>query len=79
MGKSLSGIGGVETGSDAAEFILLGSDTVQVRVEVLLIRCRCFLCIWRQDVRGALLNGGRDELVVPCSKFVRVCQIMEVF
>lgn len=29
-GVSLSGIGGVETGSDAAEFILLGSDTVQV-------------------------------------------------
>lgn len=28
---SLSGIGGVETGADAAEFILLGSDTVQVR------------------------------------------------
>ena len=27
---SLSGIGGVETGADAAEFILLGSDTVQV-------------------------------------------------
>ena len=30
-GRSLSGIGGVETGADAAEFILLGSDTVQVR------------------------------------------------
>lgn len=30
-GASLSGIGGVETGGDAAEFILLGSDTVQVR------------------------------------------------
>lgn len=29
-GKSLSGIGGVETGKDAAEFILLGADTVQV-------------------------------------------------
>ncbi|CAN5521386.1 hypothetical protein BH18VER1_BH18VER1_08970 [soil metagenome] len=29
-GRSLSGIGGVETGHDAAEFILLGSDTVQV-------------------------------------------------
>ncbi len=29
-GVSLSGIGGVETGADAAEFILLGSDTVQV-------------------------------------------------
>ena len=29
-GRSVSGIGGVETGEDAAEFILLGSDTVQV-------------------------------------------------
>ena len=29
-GKTLSGIGGVETGNDAAEFILLGCDTVQV-------------------------------------------------
>ncbi|GMH36184.1 hypothetical protein BSKO_04052 [Bryopsis sp. KO-2023] len=28
--KSLSGLGGVEIGTDAAEFILLGSDTVQV-------------------------------------------------
>lgn len=27
---SLSGIGGVETGGDAAEFILLGASTVQV-------------------------------------------------
>ncbi len=30
QGRSVSGIGGVETGADAAEFILLGSDTVQV-------------------------------------------------
>ncbi len=30
LGRTLSGIGGVETGHDAAEFILLGSDTVQV-------------------------------------------------
>jgi len=29
-GRSLSGIGGVETGNDAAQFILLGCDTVQV-------------------------------------------------
>ncbi len=29
-GKTLSGIGGIETGKDAAEFILLGCDTVQV-------------------------------------------------
>ena len=28
--RTLSGIGGVETGSDAAQFILLGADTVQV-------------------------------------------------
>src|SRR3954469_1304236 len=30
QGKSLSAIGGVETGYDAAQFILLGGDTVQV-------------------------------------------------
>ena len=29
-GRSLSGIGGIENGGDAAQFILLGSDTVQV-------------------------------------------------
>jgi dihydropyrimidine dehydrogenase (NADP+)/dihydropyrimidine dehydrogenase (NAD+) subunit PreA len=29
-GKTLSAIGGVETGGDAAQFILLGGDTVQV-------------------------------------------------
>lgn len=32
QGKSLSGIGGVETGNHAAEFILLGANTVQVSV-----------------------------------------------
>ena len=30
QGRSLSGIGGVERGGDAAEFLLLGADTVQV-------------------------------------------------
>ena len=29
-GRSLSALGGVETGHDAAQFILLGADTVQV-------------------------------------------------
>jgi dihydroorotate dehydrogenase subfamily 1 len=29
-GRTLSGLGGIETGGDAAQFILLGSDTVQV-------------------------------------------------
>lgn len=36
QGRSLSGIGGVDTGADAAEFILLGSDTVQVCTGVML-------------------------------------------
>ena len=31
QGRTLSGLGGVNTGRDAAEFILLGSHTVQVR------------------------------------------------
>uniref|UniRef100_A0A7S0R1P0 dihydropyrimidine dehydrogenase (NADP(+)) n=1 Tax=Pyramimonas obovata TaxID=1411642 RepID=A0A7S0R1P0_9CHLO len=34
--KSMSGIGGVETGYDAAEFILLGSNTVQVCTGVMV-------------------------------------------
>src|SRR5436189_1018749 len=29
-GRSLSGLGGIESGNDAAQFILLGGDTVQV-------------------------------------------------
>jgi dihydropyrimidine dehydrogenase (NADP+)/dihydropyrimidine dehydrogenase (NAD+) subunit PreA len=29
-GRTLSGLGGIESGEDAAQFILLGSDTVQV-------------------------------------------------
>ncbi|XP_020261319.1 dihydropyrimidine dehydrogenase (NADP(+)), chloroplastic-like [Asparagus officinalis] len=33
---SLSGIGGVETGGDATEFILLGANTVQVRLHMLV-------------------------------------------
>ena len=32
--RDLSGIGGVETGSDAAEFLLLGANSVQVRFGV---------------------------------------------
>ena len=30
--RDLSGIGGVETGRDAAEFLLLGANSVQVRL-----------------------------------------------
>ena len=35
-GKPISGIGGIETGEDAAQFILLGSSTVQVCTGVML-------------------------------------------
>ncbi|KAL4196131.1 hypothetical protein AMTRI_Chr04g181830 [Amborella trichopoda] len=35
-GRSLSGIGGVETGDHAAEFILVGADTVQVCTGVMM-------------------------------------------
>lgn len=34
--RTLSGIGGVETGEDAAQFILLGSHTVQVCTGVMI-------------------------------------------
>ena len=40
-GRSLSGIGGVETGTDAAQFILLGADTVQVCTGVMKFGYEC--------------------------------------
>src|SRR5260370_7490327 len=40
-GRSLSGIGGVESGNDAAQFILLGCDTVQVCTYVMKVGYRC--------------------------------------
>jgi dihydropyrimidine dehydrogenase (NADP+)/dihydropyrimidine dehydrogenase (NAD+) subunit PreA len=40
-GRSLSGIGGVESGSDAAQFILLGCDAVQVCTYVMKVGYRC--------------------------------------
>lgn len=39
--KTLSGIGGVESGNDAAQFILLGCDTVQVCTYVMKVGYRC--------------------------------------
>ncbi len=39
--RSLSGLGGVESGSDAAQFILLGSDTVQVCTGVMKFGYGC--------------------------------------
>ena len=40
-GRTLSGIGGVESGNDAAQFILLGADTVQVCTYVMKVGYRC--------------------------------------
>jgi dihydropyrimidine dehydrogenase (NADP+)/dihydropyrimidine dehydrogenase (NAD+) subunit PreA len=40
-GRSLSGLGGIESGNDAAEFILLGSDTVQVCTGVMKFGYEC--------------------------------------
>src|SRR3954465_14870334 len=40
-GRSLSGLGGIETGNDAAQFILLGSDTVQVCTGVMKAGYEC--------------------------------------
>src|SRR3989440_12780129 len=40
-GRSLSGIGGIESGNDAAQFILLGCDTVQVCTYVMKVGYRC--------------------------------------
>ena len=39
--RDLSGIGGVETGTDAAEFLLLGANSVQVSGAELTIQARC--------------------------------------
>lgn len=40
-GRSLSGLGGIETGRDAAEYILLGADTVQVCTGVMKFGYEC--------------------------------------
>lgn len=40
-GRSLSGLGGIESGKDAAQFILLGADTVQVCTGVMKFGYEC--------------------------------------
>src|SRR5207302_1816730 len=40
-GRSLSGIGGIESGSDAAQFILLGADTTQICTGVMKFGYEC--------------------------------------
>src|ERR1043166_6769637 len=40
-GRSISAIGGIESGGDAAQFILLGADTVQVCTGVMKFGYEC--------------------------------------
>lgn len=40
-GRSLSGLGGIESGADAAQFLLLGADTVQVCTGVMKFGYEC--------------------------------------
>lgn len=40
-GRSLSGIGGIETGNDAAQFVLVGADTMQVCTGVMKFGYEC--------------------------------------
>lgn len=53
-GRSLSGIGGIESGRDAAQFILLGCDTVQVCTYVMKTGYRCVHAM--QDELAAFMD-----------------------
>jgi dihydroorotate dehydrogenase subfamily 1 len=48
-GRSLSGIGGVESGTDAAQFILVGAATVQVCTGVMKFGYEC-IKPWREEL-----------------------------
>jgi len=54
-GRTLSGIGGIETGNDAAQFILLGCDTVQV-------------CTGVMKHGYAIVRGMQDQLLAFMEK-----------
>ncbi len=54
-GRSLSGIGGIETGSHAAEFLLLGADTVQV-------------CTGVMKFGHGMVRGMKEELLAFMEK-----------
>ncbi len=67
--RTLSGIGGVNTGHDAAEFILLGADTVQVRVNVTgpVLGAQGLICLcW-----AALLHDRKSVATMACYGFAR--------
>jgi dihydroorotate dehydrogenase subfamily 1 len=53
-GRTLSGIGGIESGHDAAQFILLGCDTIQVCTYVMKVGYRCLHAM--QDELAAFMD-----------------------
>jgi dihydroorotate dehydrogenase subfamily 1 len=60
-GRSLSGIGGIESGADAAQFILLGADTVQVCTGVMKMGYDCIRRM-RDDLLGFMDRHGFETV-----------------
>jgi dihydropyrimidine dehydrogenase (NADP+)/dihydropyrimidine dehydrogenase (NAD+) subunit PreA len=63
-GRSLSGIGGIENGADAAQFILLGADTVQVCTGVMKNGYGCI-----RKMKDELLNFMAKKNFETLSQF----------
>ena len=60
-GRTLSGIGGIETGEDAAQFILLGADTVQVCTGVMKVGYDCIQPM-TEDLTAFMDEHGFESL-----------------
>jgi predicted Zn-dependent protease len=60
-GRSLSGIGGIESGADAAQFILLGADTVQVCTGVMKMGYDCIRRM-RDDLLGFMARHSFETV-----------------
>jgi dihydropyrimidine dehydrogenase (NADP+)/dihydropyrimidine dehydrogenase (NAD+) subunit PreA len=60
-GRSLSGIGGIESGLDAAQFILLGADTVQVCTGVMKFGYDCVKRM-KDELLGFMAGKNFEDL-----------------
>ncbi len=63
-GRSLSGLGGIESGDDAAQFILLGADTVQVCTGVMKFGYGCVKSMCEQLL--AFMEKHKFETLAVC-------------
>lgn len=59
--RSLSGMGGIETGGDAAQFILLGANTVQVCTGVMKLGYGCVGAM-KEELLAFMQHHGFDSL-----------------